>query len=75
MAGIPNEIIDRASQILDEKNFSSKKHKNKIKKNWENKTKENEQSYITELKNIDIDSVTPLEALTKLNELKNKLKL
>ena len=75
MAGIPKEIISRASQILDEKNFSSKENKNKNNKNWKNKTKESEQRYITELKNIDIDSVTPLEALTKLNELKNKLKL
>ena len=75
MAGVPKEIIARASQILDEKKFSSKENKNKSNKNWKNKTKKTEQRFITELKNIDIDSVTPIEALTKLNELKDKLKL
>ena len=74
MAGVPKEIIKRATQILDEQIFNSKVAKDQSKKNMKNKRNKTDQNFITEIKNIDIDSLSPLEALTKLNELKKKIK-
>ena len=74
MAGVPRGVIDRATQILDQKIFNSKEMKNNSNKIFKDKTNSKNQKFITEIKNIDIDSLTPLEALTKLNELKKKIK-
>ena len=74
MAGVPKEIIKRATQILDEQIFNSKVAKDQSKKNMKDKRNKTDQNFITEIKNIDIDSLSPLEALTKLNELKKKIK-
>ena len=71
MAGVPKEVIDRATKILDGEIFNTKKQ-NKI--NLNKKIKLKEQEFINELRDIDINAVTPLEALAKLNELKNKIK-
>lgn len=75
MAGVPKEVIDRASKILDGEIFNTKITKKQNKINLNKKIKLKEQEFINELRDIDINAVTPLEALAKLNELKNKIKL
>ena len=73
MAGVPKGVIDRAKQILDEQIFNSKVIKDSGNKTLKEKREKNDQNFITEIKNIDIDSLTPFEALIKLNELKKKI--
>lgn len=72
MAGIPSEVIVNASSKLE----SLEKEKTEISST---SIKENDyqfnQHLIKELANIDILQLTPLAALNKLAELKNKLKL
>ncbi len=88
MAGLPVSITQRAKQIL--KNLESKEisplnhRKKKVEKEIE-KEKDDEDFQFTlfeikddelrkELDRIEIEKLTPLEALIKLNELKTKLK-
>ena len=75
MAGIPSYVLTRANDLLFE--FAQKKNDVKLVR------KESTQQIdifnyssclIDELKEIDLDKITPLEALNKLNILKNKLK-
>ena len=79
MAGLPNEIILRANEILgsltkDEKqvtmieDYNSDRLKQSLKNNILNEL-------TNELKSISIDEMSPLEALSKINELKTKYEL
>ena len=75
MAGLPQDILDRANEILihhineskEAGNYVPKKHIDQI-----SIFKENDLSYLIDLKNIDINQVTPLEALKILADLKKK---
>ena len=77
MAGLPEEVILRATEILDSLSTNRKKtsdikkyNKNKIKQS----SKDNiQKEIISELKKLDINSLSPIESLKKLDELKNKL--
>jgi DNA mismatch repair protein MutS len=67
MAGIPNKILIRAKEILNqiEKNSFKKLQKKKIIKNYN--------IILEEIKKININSITPIDALLKLNQIKQIL--
>ena len=84
LAGLPREVIDRAKEILmnlemgelDEvgmpKIATSKRYRSK-KKQYQLSLFEPPRNYLREeLKGLAISTMTPLEALNKLNELKEK---
>ncbi|MEN6622624.1 MAG: DNA mismatch repair protein MutS [Smithella sp.] len=84
IAGVPNEVILRAKEILNnlEKGEFDEigmpriaRGLNVVKKDQQqlNLFMETEDEVINELKNLSISSMTPLDALNKLNDLKNKL--
>jgi len=84
LAGLPKKAITRAKQILHrlEKDQLRLNLKNKISINQEtlfldnlyDSSKENkDEELIKELKDIEIEKLTPLEALNKINELKKKI--
>ena len=87
LAGIPQKVIQRAQEILEELeksefNESSILEKTKRKKAEINQTSfievlsqktSNERALIEKLKNLDVNSLTPIEALTFLSKLKDKL--
>jgi DNA mismatch repair protein MutS len=85
IAGVPREVIRRAKEILrnlekgefDEigmPRIACGAAGGKIINPQMSLFVEKEDEVIAELKNIDITSMSPLEALNKLNELKNKIK-
>ncbi|MDD4834192.1 MAG: DNA mismatch repair protein MutS [Lutispora sp.] len=86
LAGVPEEILDRAYDILEvldksEKNtqvtITSKPKNKKIKKAKEeelNLFNYNIYQLAEEIKSLDLDNLTPIEALNKICELKEKLK-
>ena len=78
LAGIPDEVIGSAKKVL----YNLEKIQSKIKsnitedqlklfKNKQEHKKENE--LIEQIKNLDLDNMTPLQALAKIAELKEKL--
>ena len=82
MAGMPQQVINRANKILKqlEKSHSSEELTNKVK----TLNDEMQLSFFNlddplleqikdEIVNIDIDTLTPVEALMKLNEIKRML--
>ncbi len=81
MAGVPSSVVDRANTILNSfENKKSKKTTKKIKTTPINKDPY-QLSFIQlddpvledirdEIKNVDINNLTPVEALNKLNEIK-----
>ena len=83
MAGIPNKIVIRANEIL--KHLEKEKLTEDTRKTLDTLPKQNYQLSLFEadpkfevikelLENIDINTVSPVEALLKLNEIKNVLK-
>ena len=81
LAGIPQNVVYRASEILVEleKNRSKEQHRQTIrempKQNFQMEIFEAEKNPKTEkiealLKNLDINTMSPIEALLKLNEVK-----
>jgi DNA mismatch repair protein MutS len=77
LAGLPKPVIHRAEEILQELEQGQTMHTQAP----ESKSSvqqlvlfANENPVLDELKSIDVDALSPLEALTKLYELKNKLK-
>jgi DNA mismatch repair protein MutS len=85
MAGLPVSITRRAKQILQNlegKELSPLDHRKKKQKSDEAKEEElqlslfeiRDDSLRKELEDLEIEKLTPLEALIKLNELKNKAK-
>jgi DNA mismatch repair protein MutS len=83
MAGMPNQIVIRANEIL--KHLEKEKLKEETNKSLDSVPKQNYQLSLFEadpkyeevkelLDNIDINTVSPVEALLKLNEIKNVLK-
>lgn len=84
IAGVPEEVILRAKEILhnlekgefDEIGMPRIARGLNVAKNNQpqlNLFMESEDEIISELRNLDISAMTPLEALNKLNELKMKL--
>ena len=83
LAGMPNKIVLRANEIL---HFLEKdKHKNESPKKFESLPKATQQISLFEadpkmkevqemLNKIDINTISPVEALLKLNEVLNTLK-
>jgi len=84
IAGVPQEVITRAKEILhnlergefDEIGMPRIARGQNIVKNSQSQLNlflENEDEIISELKNMDLSVMTPLEALNRLNEWKKKL--
>jgi len=87
LAGLPMEIIDRSKQILNnfEEDQVDQSVKKQIKKDRAQSNEnqialfdvpqisEREQRALRELKNTDVDNITPLEALRRLAEMKGEL--
>ncbi len=83
IAGMPNKVVLRANEIL---HFLEKdKHKNESKKKFDELPKANQQISLFEidpktkaihelLEKIDINTISPVEALLKLNEVLSLLK-
>jgi DNA mismatch repair protein MutS len=84
MAGMPNELVDRANTILHEMELKNKDHQQASPKvqaptekfqlsifDAHTETFENIRSILDA---IDINQLTPLDALQKLQEIKNKIK-
>jgi DNA mismatch repair protein MutS len=84
MAGMPNELVDRANSILHEMELKNKEHQQVVPTvqastekfqlsifDAHTETFENIRSILDA---IDINHLTPLDALQKLQEIKNKIK-
>ena len=83
MAGMPNPIVIRANEIM--RQLEKDKTSNKTKEKLKSLPKDDFQLNLFELDpnlsevknlldNLDINTLTPVEALLKLNELKTLLK-
>ena len=75
MAGLPQIILDRANEILLHHLKNSKEKGNYLPKGNNDQIsifKENDKSYLKDLKHIDINKLTPIEALKILDNLKKK---
>ena len=83
MAGMPNQVVIRAAEIMQHlekdkiRNKSDEKIKSIPKNNYQMTLFEADPAF-TEIKEIleqtDINTISPVEALLKLNEIKGKLK-
>ena len=79
LAGIPAEVIQRSREILNELNenpHESVKASLEVKKEIQMDLFSKKQNEVfKDLKEIDINQITPLEAIAKLDELKKKHKI
>ena len=74
LAGLPKPVLQRAREVLDELESSGAKPVKKTKEPAVQETLFNQQTELEKaLAGLDINSLTPLEALNKLYELKKKL--
>ena len=86
LAGLPKEVIERAKKILATLEIATLSASGKPKfasSTQKNSSTEDQQltfftseyhPVVDELKNLDVNNMTPLEALNKLQELKEKIK-
>ena len=84
MAGMPNELVDRANTILHEMELKNKDHQQnsptvqatteKFQLSIFDAHTETFENIRSILDAIDINQLTPLDALQKLQEIKNKIK-
>ena len=75
MAGLPKEVIERAKEVLFSHLSEKKKTNKKIPKlNFDqiNFFSEKDNNLVKKIKNIDINDITPIEALLILKNLKNE---
>jgi DNA mismatch repair protein MutS len=75
MAGLPKEVIERAKEVLFSHLSEKKKtNKNIPKLNFDqiNFFSEKDNNLVKKIKNIDINDITPIEALLILKNLKNE---
>ena len=75
MAGLPKSILERANEILLHHLNESKEVGNYLPKENLNQTslfEEDILSFIKDLKNININEITPMEALRLLDDMKKK---
>ncbi|MBR4278858.1 MAG: DNA mismatch repair protein MutS [Clostridia bacterium] len=75
LAGVPEAVVNRAKQVLSTLVENSEKPVVKAKNNDDNVSFEtlNEARVIERIKSIDINTLTPYEAITLLYELKKEL--
>jgi len=83
LAGVPEGVVNRAAEILEELESNDIGKRKRIKKGLEldgqlsimdyNSRNEGEEYVISNLKDLDTQNLTPLEALNKLFEMKKKL--
>ncbi len=83
LAGVPETVVNRAAEILEELEKNDLGKKGRIKKGINidgqmsimdyNSRKEGEEYVLKNIKDLDAQNLTPLEALNKLFEMKNKL--
>lgn len=71
LAGLPNSIVSRAKEILEHLEESDTKYV--VPPTKAAKVEYVEPDYIKELRNIDLEDVTPLEALQYLYDLKRRI--
>lgn len=73
LAGIPENVIIRAGKILksfeDEKNKNDKEHQLPMDM-FDAKNNQISDELINQIKNIDVENITPLEAINKLYDIK-----
>jgi len=76
MAGLPSEVVDRAREILAQMEGGSHKFSRRSKGSEVSPQLDLFSSHqvLEELKNLDVDALTPREALNKLAELKEKIR-
>jgi len=76
LAGLPDELIDRAKEILTgiEKKIVFKGSNQAAQGSLPLKLTSKEQSVVRKIGELNIDELTPLEALQKMAELKDRLK-
>jgi DNA mismatch repair protein MutS len=79
LAGLPKQVVNRANEVLEElENSGSQKTPSTRKKATKHEVTEQMSFFgqksplIDEIQNLDIESLTPLEALNKLYELQRK---
>lgn len=79
LAGLPRQVVNRANEVLEElENSGSQKTPSTRKKSIRKEVAEQMSFFgqksplIDEIQNLDIESLTPLEALNKLYELQKK---
>lgn len=76
LAGIPEEIIQRAQQILKQLEsgaLPSPKHKPKAQPEPMVLVQKDDSELVRRLKEIDIEKITPVQALVLLSELKARI--
>lgn len=83
LAGVPDIVVNRAAEILEELERNDLGKKGRIKKGLNidgqisimdyNSRNEGEEYVLKNIKALDAQNLTPLEALNKLFEMKNKL--
>lgn len=81
LANLPSQIIDLAQDTLESLESNVSVYKPKSQSTKKSSEVENHQlsleqyfyDIISEIKTLDLNNTTPLEALTILNNLKNKL--
>jgi DNA mismatch repair protein MutS len=78
LAGLPKTVVHRSQEILDELEGDGKNVKHVVKSHQKQLTQmplfAEKSPLLAELEKLEIDSLTPLEALTKLYELQKKSK-
>jgi DNA mismatch repair protein MutS len=78
LAGLPKSVVHRSQEILDELEGDGKIVKPALKSHQKSLAQmplfAEKSPILTELEKLEIDSLTPLEALTKLYELQKKSK-
>ncbi len=77
LAGLPKSVIHRAQEVLEELEEDNSKAPAKSRRRSKEPTHQltffgQKPSFLEELEKLDIDSMTPLEALNKLYELQKK---
>ncbi len=79
LAGLPKSVVHRAQEVLEELEGDSRRMRKVVKGHRRKKEPLQQLSFfgqksplVDELEKLDIDSLTPLEALTKLYELQKK---
>tara|TARA_X000001036_G_scaffold302245_2_gene281325 strand:- start:1446 stop:4040 length:2595 start_codon:yes stop_codon:yes gene_type:complete len=79
MAGLPNEVILRANEILSSLSSNNNQTRNIAEYDYKRLKQSNEleisKALVNELSKIDINTLSPIEALKKIDELKNKYKI
>jgi DNA mismatch repair protein MutS len=78
LAGLPESVVQRAHEVLAKLESDNRKAEKPAKKGRQKEPTQQlsffgqKPAVLEELEKLDIDSLTPLEALTRLSELQNK---